>query len=299
MKKFIVGIAVFILIVFVIDTAVGGIFSYLVTTAKGGDIGRAEYVCHKTSEDILVFGSSRATHHYNPVIIEDSLGMSVYNCGKDGNGIILLYGWYQVLKDHYNPRVILYDITPGFDLLENDNMKYLPNLRFFYNEASVDSILWSVDRTERYKMQVKSYRYNSTFLQILVDNIKPMLSDVKGYRPLYGEMDYEPAVSEVRGNYKYDSLKFYYLERLINDCKSAGTRLIFSVSPMYRNSDDEVLAPLFALCQQYDIPLLNHYVDANFNSKKQYFKDRVHLNESGADLYTKTVAGELKSILAE
>ena len=289
----------FILIVFVIDTAVGGIFSYLVTTAKGGDTGRAEYICHKTSEDILVFGSSRAIHHYNPVIIEDSLGMSVYNCGRDGNGIILLYGWYKVLKEHYNPRVILYDITPDFDLRENDNATYLSSLRYFYNEASVDSIFWSVDRTERYKMQVKSYRYNSSFLQIVMDNIKPMHSDVKGYRPLYGEMDYEPAVSEARGNYKYDSLKLYYLERLINDCKRAGTRLIFLVSPMYRNSDDEVLAPLFALCQQYDIPLVNHYVDANFNSKKQYFKDRVHLNEPGANLYTKTVIGELKSILDE
>lgn len=299
MKKFVVGIAVFILIVFVIDTAVGGIFSYLVTTAKGGDTGRAEHICHKTFEDFLVFGSSRAIRHYNPEIIEDSLGMSVYNCGKDGNGIILLYGWYKVLKEHYDPQVILYDITPDFDLLKNDNTRYLSNLRYYYNEASVDSIFWSVDRTERYKMQVRSYRYNSLFLQILGDNIKPMYSDIKGYRPLYGEMDYEPTISETVGNYKYDSLKLYYLERLINDCKRAGTRLIFSVSPMYRNSDDEVLEPLFALCQQYRIPLVNHYVDADFNFEKRYFKDRVHLNVSAADLYTKTVAGELKSILDE
>ena len=73
MKKFLVKTALFIILVLVIDAALGAGFRYLVPHAKGGDTGRIEYICHRTSEDLLIFGSSRAVHHYDPFLLEDSL----------------------------------------------------------------------------------------------------------------------------------------------------------------------------------------------------------------------------------
>ena len=65
---------------------------YVVKNIEVGGRGRDNYICDKSVDDILIFGSSRAVHHYNSSMIEDSLGMSCYNCGDDGNGIILSYG---------------------------------------------------------------------------------------------------------------------------------------------------------------------------------------------------------------
>lgn len=53
---------------------------------------RCEYIANKATDDIIILGSSSATHHYVLQIIEDSLGLSCYNCGEEGNGVVLAYG---------------------------------------------------------------------------------------------------------------------------------------------------------------------------------------------------------------
>ena len=117
MKRFVIKILVFLAIMFILDRGFGLAMKYLQDHAKGGYVGHHNYILHQANEDILIFGSSRAIHHYNPQIIEDSLGMSCYNCGQDGNGIVLFYGWWQMIKERYQPKMIVYDVNPSFDLL--------------------------------------------------------------------------------------------------------------------------------------------------------------------------------------
>lgn len=301
MNRFLVKATLFIFIVWVIDAALDPFFQYLVSHAKGGDTKRIEYICRHTSEDLLIFGSSRAIHHYDPFLLEDSLNLSCHNCGKNGNGIILFYGWYKMIQKRYSPSYILYEVTPSFDLLPSDNMTYLPGLRYWYDYQGIDSIFWKVDSNERYKMQLNSYQYNSQFLQLIMDNIKPLQQDAKGYRPLQGEMPYDPSVtSDNKKEYVYDSLKLYYLERLVQDCQLSGTQLIFAASPLYKNMDGtHVFAPIKNLCMRYGLPFINHYNDTTFNKEKSYFKDRAHMNQKGAEAYTQTIIKELKQYLKQ
>lgn len=154
MKRFFVKIIIFGVLVLAIDMAVGLIFPMLVSNAKGGDNKRNNYICNDTKEDILVFGSSRAIHHYNPEMISDSTGMTCYNCGQDGNGIILNHARLKIITERYAPKYIIYDVTPGFDLLAgDDNHKYLGMLRAYYDRNGIPGIFESVDQTEKYKMQ--------------------------------------------------------------------------------------------------------------------------------------------------
>ena len=87
MKKYIAKIFIFFVIMVSLDVVVGVLSDYLVTNAKSGATQKSEYICEKTKEDILIFGSSRAVHHYNPLIIQDSLNMTCYNCGYDACGM--------------------------------------------------------------------------------------------------------------------------------------------------------------------------------------------------------------------
>ena len=117
MKKFLIKTVLFFIIIAIIDVLSGKLFTCLVEHTKGGDNWRNNYICDGVNDDILIFGSSRALHHYNPVIISDSLNLSCYNCGQDGNGAILNEARYQLILQRHRPKVLIYDVIPGFDLL--------------------------------------------------------------------------------------------------------------------------------------------------------------------------------------
>lgn len=295
MKKFIYKVVAFFLGLVILDAVIGLTARYLVAHAKGGDTGLNNYICHKMEEQCIIFGSSRGMHHYDPQIITDSLGLSCWNCSLDGNGIILMYGRYRMLSARYTPKLLIYDVHTSFDLLDGDDHKYLGELKYYYDEPGIDSIFWIVDKTERYKMLSNCYRYNSQWLQLISDNIHPLQSSNNGYKPMDKKMLYKPKKKEKKKTvYKYDPLKLQYLEKLVTDCKANGTKLVFAISPQYNAHDDKVYAPLKEICAKYDVPLLNHYCDDAFVNNVDYFYDSVHMNRTGASLYTKKIAEELK-----
>ena len=112
MKRFVIRLIVFLIIMFILDRGFGFTMAYLQNHAKGGYIGHHNYILNNSNEDVLIFGSSRAIHHYNPQVLLDSIGMSCYNCGQDGNGIVLFYGWWHLMKNRHQPKMIIYDVKP-------------------------------------------------------------------------------------------------------------------------------------------------------------------------------------------
>lgn len=302
MKNFISKIILFLAGLVILDIFVGIGARFLIAHAKGGDTGLNHYICHQMKEECIIFGSSRGMHHYDPNIITDSLGMSCWNCSLDGNGIILMYGRYKMLSARYTPKVLIYDVCTSFDLKAGDDHKYLGELRYDYDEPSIDSIFWSVDNTERYKMMSNCYRYNSRWLQLISDNIHPLQNDSKGYRPMDKKMVYKPKKNadqeeNSKESNQYDSLKLNYLKKLAVACKIKGTKLIFAISPQYDTHEDAIYNPLKEICREYNIPLINHYCDEEFVNNANLFYDSVHMNRIGATKYTKKFVGEMKKYL--
>lgn len=294
MKKFLFRILLFALIIVACDLAVGFIGDFLSLNARG-ETGRRVYIGNGAKEDVLLFGSSRMEHHYDTKILEDSLGMSVFNCGFDGIGIICSYGLFKLTTQHSWPKVVVLDFNPETDYLNKSDIKHaLDNLLYFHGNPVVDSIFMNLDERANYKLLSKMYCFNSHFVALLLDNIHPLKNDINGYSPEDLEMLFDPGPFKEEG--ECDSLKLYYLERLIKDCQN-NTTLIFTVSPWYRISDDKVLDPIKKLCRQYKIPLISHYNDSSFIYKKEYFSDMNHLNRRGATIYSMLVAGEIKWVI--
>lgn len=296
MRKFLTKIGILFFILVIIDVALGYGFKYMVINAKGGSTANNYSICNKITDDILIFGSSRAIHHYDPSILEDSLKLSCYNCGRDGNGIILAYGRYKMMKKRYTPAVVLYEVTPSFDIYKND-IKDLISLSYYYDYEGVDSIFWDIDKRNRIKMLSKMYRYSASPLGLVVDNIKPFNSYEKGYLPLDGVMDYDPIPKKDVVRHKIDTIKLQYLEKLIQECKAGGTRLIFLISPHYKATNEDEYTAAMELAERYDVPFLNHHSDTVFTLNKKYFRDSSHMNRDGATEYTKRVASEIKKLL--
>lgn len=146
MKRFLLKLVLLIALIAILDILCGFFFQRLTKSAIGGDTARNEYIANKVEAPILIFGSSRAIHHYDPKIFKDTLGINCYNCGQDGMGIILFYGRYKMITKRYIPQLIIYDILAEFDIEENDNYSYLTWLKPYYQNDGIDSIFgkWSL-----------------------------------------------------------------------------------------------------------------------------------------------------------
>ena len=300
MKKFLwflLKVWLFFLALFFVDRVLGLVFAYMGEHAKGGYVGHHVYVTDKTNEDILIFGSSRAIHHYNPQIISDSLGMSCYNCGQDGNGILLFYGMWQMIKERYQPKMIIYDLTPEFDINEYDNnQRYLGWLRADYDRSGVKKIFTAVDVTEQYKMKSMLYRYNSKFMQIITDYVHPVFGiEGNGFLPLKGEMD-PMKIKDGQSEYKkqkVDRLKINFIERLIKEVKSVN--LVFVVSPTWYGAKLTDYQPIRKLCEQHHVNFIDYSNNKKYVRQNKWFKDGAHLNAKGADEFSCDLVLELKN----
>lgn len=297
MKKFIINVVVFFLLLSVVDVFAGIVFSYLIENTRGGDNGRNNYICNEANEDILVFGSSRAFHHYNPLILSDSLGLSCYNCGQDANGIILSYARYQLICQRNQPKMLIYDVNPDFDLLEgDDNRKYLGWLKAYYDKKGIHELFNSVDDIERYKMISQMYRYNSRFVQIISDYIHPLQSNgIMGFRPINKEMDTMRISKKTRPKrYTVDSLKVSFIEKFIDDSSRKNTKVIFCVSPNWYGMDTLSFKSIRDICLVHQIPFIDFSNNPKYVHHNVFFKDPTHLNAKGADEFTRDFIVELK-----
>lgn len=268
-----------------VDVLFGLACQYMNDHSKGGGIKSRYYVCKESNEDVLVFGSSRAKHHYVPDIIEDSLGVTCYNAGEDGNGIIMSYGFLKMITQRYSPKLIVYDVT-GYDMYKDDNMKYLDMLKPFYYEPGIDTLFWTVEPKTRVMMMSNLYRYNTTCLRVIGNYLHPLGSYPKGYCPLHKSMDYEPEEKE-KNSGDTDSLKTSFFEEFILLTQQKGIALICCVSPSYKpQTEESYYEPVKRLCDQYGIEFINDCNDMDISDKSSFFQDATHMNDTGARFFT-------------
>lgn len=296
MKKFLIKTFLFFTIIAIIDVLSGKFFAYLVEHTKGGKTWRNNYICNGVKEDVLIFGSSRALSHYNSVTISDSLNMSCYNCGQEGCGIIVNEPRYQLILQRYKPKVLIYDITPGFDLLvKEDNHKYLRWLKAYYDRTGIPEVFEYVDDTEKYKMLSQMYRYNSNCIQILFDFSHPSITvDLNGFIPIDTKFDatkikkipFVPVIPVV------DSLKISYIKKMIEE--STATSIIFVMSPWWNCIDTIRYQSIRDICKEREIPFIDFSNRLKYLHNNAYFTDGDHLNARGADEFTKDLIKELR-----
>ena len=290
MKKYLLQIALFFAIVAVVDFAAGKLFRYVQANRAGGRTGAEWHACRESNEDIIIMGSSRASHHYVPQILTDSLGMSCFNAGQDGNGIILQYGRWKMISERYAPKVLIYDVTPGFDLQENDNMAYVDRLKPFCDDREVKNYVADIFPIEQWKLYSQMYRYNYKFLEMLSDCVKSKDDQLCGYIPLHGQIRKEVVEGTSNAKVKpieFDETKLQYLECLAQECQARNTQLIFVVSPYFRGGlyNESSFLPVSEIAAKYNLPFcyLNY---SDFNNNSDFFNDSYHLNDYGARCFT-------------
>ena len=299
-KTFILKLVCFISLFCLSDYIAGYVFRYL-NSHSGDKFAREEFIRHDLKTDMIILGSSRATHHYMPSVLADSMEMSVYNCGQRGNGIIYEYGRLNTILDRYVPKFILVDVYRPYDFDENDNSRYLDFLKPDYGKNSrIDSLFWDIDKYNRIKMMIQSYRYNSTICDLLLNCLLKNRGrfDDNGFMPLKGiitERDFNSIMTK-QSSSKMDDVKTKYFERLVLIAKLANLKIAFIISPYPKGCDERNYVPISAISKKYDIPLFDYSNDIRIINDMSLWKDGSHLNSQGAQIFSMILASDLKKL---
>ena len=300
MKKFLIKLLIFFSFIFVIDTSVGYVGDYLQSHANGGDTRKTNDLVMIDKHDILIFGSSRARHHYDTPYLSDSLKLDVYNAGYDGNGIILTYGLLSIMLERYQPKLILLDIEPSFDIEEytgdNNHKRYITLLKPYYQHEGAEEVIKSVSTEEWYKAQFGMMRYNTSILSNVIDYFFSSVPRNKGFEPVYQE--YTGELSDGGSKpLKLDSFKLNYVDKTILLAKSKNVPIIVVASPKYRNTLYNELEPIVDICIKYDVPFIDYYANEEFLQHKEWFKDPMHLNADGARVFSTQIIGDIQKYI--
>lgn len=302
MRKFVVKLSFLFVIIFFFDQISGLYFKNLLSNITTGNLGKDNYICDHCTENILIFGSSRAEFHYDAKMIEDSLGETVYNCGFSGCGIIQSYGRLLMLTERYHPKLIIMEITPEFDLIENENNYCdLKMLKRHYDRVYIKDIFEKVDMTEKFKMLSHLYRYNSHIIHNPIRLVKPIPFNknsigVQGFKVIQQEFDrMKVGEKKEKEEYKIDEIKQFYLKKFVKTAKEFS-QIVFVVSPYWQGRNIEIFKSAKHLADSLNVPFLDHSNDSKYLHNEVFFSDGIHLNYKGADEFTKDLIIEVRKL---
>lgn len=307
---FCLKVALLLMILFEVDRLVGATF------VKMKDMGLANnpenmwlktaYAVEKVDADVVIIGSSKASHHYVSQILEESLGLTTYNCGQDGCFFLYQNCIVNMILDRYNPKIILWDVYLGSFVSKEPTSEY-QNIRYlspYYNDNDwARNYINSESSLMNIKMRSRMFAYNSKLLYYAFPLLSKESSILKGYLPLPMEGYSFPTMAEVKNednenntiNYKYLGM----LNQTIERCKSNGVTLNLCISPEFRIKtaiEYHVVKDIENIASSSGIMFHDAYSDSIFMQDSTLFKDAGHLNHNGAVLFTEQLIGEVQSI---
>ncbi|MDE6288821.1 MAG: hypothetical protein K2M00_08575 [Muribaculaceae bacterium] len=296
MKQFIIKLSIFALIIVACDFALGYVFR-LYDYTKGGTIHKIHALMTRETPGVLVLGSSRAAHHYVTSALSDSLNLKAYNGGVDGQGVPIAYALFKGVNQRVTPSIIICDLHPSFDL-NDDSYPSLNSLYPYTLVDSVENIITSFDPQESIKMISNSYRLNSALFRLIPSVLLSGSDSRKGYDPLFRKLEtniYSDDTTQVAVVPDINPTKEKWLRALITESGDAGSKLIFTISPVLGGGDLDYYKKELAIINEYDIPVFNYLNDRRFIDTPQFFNDKTHLNNAGAEIFTNVVISDIKA----
>jgi hypothetical protein len=295
----------FALLIVGLDRLVGAAFRSLYFRTRSGEGGGLINRALAQNPEILILGSSRAKHHFDPDIISKALGMSAYNAGINGQDFLYAAMLLDVRKKtNTPPKIILFHIDRR-SVGENEDERTKAKVFSYYLERS-DVVRQILAETfdDRLKYLSLSYRANGKALPIL-SNLKPRPESQNGYVGLKGLMNVP--IADDRPTPPPWKLKLQLLDQIAQSCRSNGTKLFFVNSPrfivddierkeheVWRAQITEILKPY----SEIEFLELNSFSRPETFQRAELYRDSDHLNANGAEIFSRGLADELKRRLS-
>ena len=305
-KTGLLKITTFLFLIIFADAFIGGLLQHFYFTMKSGTQFRTTFAMEKTEAEVIIMGSSKAVHSYSTIILQDKLKATCYNAGRDGEASSLYhYAILEAILKRYHPKMVVLDLMIG----EFGNRLYtydkLATLSPYYEtNPEIRPIINLRSGSENFKLLSHIYPFNSLIMAIISGNIDVNGTknlDNNGYIPLPSSIVItQPKFTfDKRQPYALDTTKIKILNAFIEDCLKAKVQPYLIVSPTYENYTgvDPSITKLNEIANYYHIPFFNFLENPFFLDHPLMFADPLHLNESGAKIFSNMISDSI--ILAQ
>lgn len=242
--------------------------------------------------DIVVFGSSRASHHYDTPFMTDSLGIKSYNAGQDGRGLTFHLPLLKSYLRHNAPDIVLLELLPTMDGYWNDRISML----FPLSDIDESIVEEAYDINPYYSFYLKSnlYRHNSNLVDEVKARLHPYDLDSRGFDPLVPDKkhDFESLQVSDEGVGSADSIETKALVDIIKTCRDKNIKLVAVISPIY--GEVKINRRLLDVLENENVMFLDNRALDLGSDRAKYFNDPMHMNALGARKYTEFVTKQLR-----
>jgi hypothetical protein len=283
-----------------LDRGLGYLLEKIYYAQARGDYFQTTYAVQKANEKVLIFGSSRALHHYVSDVFEKKLNLTTYNIGRNGKNILYSYALLSQILTHHKPEIIILDVQQkelSWKSGKDGEDEMISSLLPYAQHAPVIANSISAIRKEDIILSTlfKTYPYNSNVAQILGYHYGFMseLKNVKGYAPLNGnkvKME-ENNNSEKAKEEVIDKKLMEAFDNFLSLAKKNRSKVYIIVSPTSTNSYEtsvKSIPKMKIIAQKYGFNLYDFSRSKEFEDYKLFY-DYTHLNNEGAVKFSNLV----------
>lgn len=263
----------------------------------------------KNAYNTLVIGSSRAEMHFDVSLFDSITGRHSYNAGVPGGTTRMAYVILQSYLQHSQvPETVFLECDFHISHLKTDTIFSFPRYFPFLSNPVLYEGFRAIDP------RFRQFRYNP-FYSLPYSGIHGLSTALRGWAQKPGSYDhvyehgfyrnaaghYDHYGSTPRYGYLHPETR-HYLDSIIGFCKANHCRLIFTMSPVYKAAQGEIINRERIIAQYRDIafrhhiPLFNYSADSSLCNHSAFFDDDYHMFESGARLYTRKIASDFNNI---
>jgi hypothetical protein len=287
---------VLIVIVFIIDRSVGSIIEHYHKKEKQGDSSVTTYALTKLSEDVIIFGSSRAAHHYVPTIIREKTNMTAFNVGRDGMSLSYYTALLKGILAHHHPKVVILDLNLNdFQLKENKKSAMVASLLpYVVDNPGIGNLIKEKEPIEYWKANIsKLYRYNSLPASIAQHNMGIGQKNYNGYEPLKGnKLKSITDTIEINNDYREDAGLVKSFEEFVTILKNKRIPLYVIISPSSKKRKFNSKATASRILAKHGSKLYDYSKFSGENRVKLFY-DATHMNDQGARTFTQVIVDDL------
>jgi hypothetical protein len=313
---FLVRLVGFCIVLLLLDQLLGFAFKKAYFSQKVGQFSQTTYAIDSASQDIMVFGSSRAVRHYSSCIIAKTLGLSCYNAGRDGQMIPYTAAVQEVALNRHKPKLIILDINPWELGTSTGKYEKLTILSPYCNKhPELIKYVQEVSPFEKYKLYSQVYPYNSSLFILATNALFPKSArkDTAGYLPLTGVMTkayLDDYTSRMQARYQRikdkkevpDDKAVTYFKQFLNNTARYHIKTIVVISPTILKNpfylDNQTLERdmISEIVKQYpNVTMMDYSSDPRFNYQHDKFSDEFHLNTQGSQEFSTAFAHYIKA----
>lgn len=298
-KKLILNLLILFSLIFVVDYITGRTLRHFYFNESSGLHYRTTYSMDSTMAEMLIIGSSRANHHYVPSVFEDSLKISFYNAGRDGNGTFYQLALLKTILKRYTPKIIVFDYSSVFVKGAEEYDQIASLLPYYRTHKEIQPIVEMKSPFEKIKLLSEIYPFNSQLLTISVGNLKmnkKRVADDKGYVALHRIWPFPLDSVAQTSIQEFDTVKINAFRECLLAAKKSGVKIFVVCSPIFQlYTNNQQIDTCRQICNSVGLPFWDYSKDAFFLNNSQLFQDIVHLNDSGAREFSKLLAKKIKN----